>query len=131
MTNDNLVALNRNSLAYILKSDADVLSVERIEGAEALWKISYSLDGRQPVDMLVDNALNEIYVQILIQIDSDHIYEALSALGPFGVVGLAILDDMLFMRSGFYIDFSGMHAFTNGLRAAALGYLRYLEAIAE
>lgn len=129
MANEFPAGLSRSDIEFILKNDDEVLSVERIDGAKALWRISYSFEGQQPVEMLIDNGVNEIYVQVLVQVDADHIVEALSALEPFAVVGLTIMNDMLFMRSGFYIEHSTMHAFTNSYRAAAYAYLRYQQTI--
>jgi len=131
MTDGTSTGLTRADIEYILKADADMVSVERIGDVPALWRVSYSIDGKPPIEMMIDNGINEIYVQVLIQIDTDHIVEALSALGPYATVGLAILSDMLFIRSAFYIEFSSMHAFTNSYHAAALAYLHYLESTAE
>lgn len=130
MKNDGPTGLTRSDIEYILKADADMLSVERIDDVPALWRVSYSIDGQPPIEMMIDNGINEIYVQVLIQIDTDHIFDALSALGPYATVGLTILSDMLFIRSAFYIEFSNMHAFTNSYHAAALAYRNYLETIA-
>lgn len=131
MTDGTSTGLTRSDIEYILKADADMVSVERIGDVPALWRVSYSIDGKPPIEMMIDNGINEIYVQVLIQIDTDHVIEALGALGPYATVGLAILSDMLFIRSAFYIEFSSMHAFTNSYHAAALAYLHYLESIAE
>ncbi|MBB1021148.1 hypothetical protein G6030_07615 [Dietzia sp. E1] len=131
MTNVGAPGLTRADIEHILKADADMISVERIGDAPALWRVTYSIDGRPPIEMMIDNGINQIYVQVLIQIDADHIFEALSALGPYATVGLAVLSDMLFIRSAFYIEFSTMHAFTNSYHAAALAYLHYLDTIAQ
>jgi hypothetical protein len=83
----------------------------------------------QPVEMLIDNGINDIYVQVLVPIDADHIPEALNALEPFGVVGLTIMQDGLFMRSGFFMEHSTIHALTNSYRAVAMAHLRYQQKI--
>lgn len=113
-----------------MKADADVVSLERIDGAKAMWNIAVSVNGATPVQMIADNGINEIYFQVLIRIDSDHIAEALSAVSPYAVLGLSFVGDSgLFMRSAFYVDFSNMHALTNTYRTAALAYGAYEQAI--
>lgn len=129
MTSDFSAGLSRSGIEYILQLDSEVLSVERVEGPSAMWLISVSFEGGQPVEMLIDNGINELYVQALIQIDADHIAEALRAVEPIAVVGLALMDDRLYMRGAFYIDYSNMHALTNSYRAVAFAYLRYQQAI--
>lgn len=117
---------------YILQSDADVVSLERIDGAKAMWKMSVSVDGAVPVEMIADNGINEIYFQVLIGIDSDHLVEALTAIAPYAVLGLSFVGEGgLFMRGAFYVEFSNMHALTNTYRAAALAHGAYAQAVAN
>jgi hypothetical protein len=116
---------------YILQSDADVVSLERIDGAKAMWKMSVSVDGAVPVEMIADNGINEIYFQVLIGIDSDHIFEALTAIAPYAVMGLSFVGEGLFMRGAFWVEFSNMHALTNTYRAAALAHGAYAQAVAN
>jgi len=129
MRSDFPAGLDRSTIEYILEHDDEVLTVERIDGATALWKISVSVDGRDPVVMVLDNGVNEIYVQALLAIDHEHIADALSAVGPIAVVGVAILEDTLYMRSGFFIEHSTMHALTNSYCGLAYAYWRYQQAI--
>ena len=116
---------------YILQSDADVVALERFDGAKAMWKMSVSVEGAVPVEMIADNGINEIYFQVLIGIDSDHIFEALTAIAPYAVVGLSFVGEGLFMRSAFWVEFSNMHALTNTYRAAALAHGAYAQAVAN
>jgi hypothetical protein len=117
-------------IEYILQNDADVVSLERIDGAKAMWKMSVSVDGAEPVEMIADNGINEVYFQVLIGIDTDHVFEALTAIAPYAVMGLSFVGEGgLFMRGAFYVEFSNMHALTNTYRAAALAHGAYAEAI--
>ncbi|HLU27233.1 MAG TPA: hypothetical protein VKZ65_02260 [Glycomyces sp.] len=130
MVSDFPAGLSRSDIDFILQHDDEVLSSERIEGAKALWKISYSLEGRQPVELLIDNGVNEIYVQVFVQIDADHIVDALNVVQSYAVVGLTVINEMLFMRSGFFIEHSTMHALTNSYRSVAMAYLKYQQDLA-
>lgn len=117
-------------IEYILQNDADVVSLERIDGAKSMWKMSVSVDGAEPVEMIADNGINEIYFQVLTRIDSDHVFEALTAVAPYAVMGLSFVGEGgLFMRGALYVEFSNMHALTNTYRAAALAHGAYVQAI--
>ncbi|QXV56620.1 hypothetical protein CVV72_06065 [Amycolatopsis sp. TNS106] len=106
----------------------DVVHLERVDGPAAMWKVSVSVEGADPVHMLADNGINEIYFQVFVQIDVDHIVEALRVLQPYATVGLTLMNDSLFIRSAFYLEFSNMHALSNTLRAVALAYRAYQRA---
>lgn len=121
--------LNRSDIDLILSADPQVIAVERVDGAKAMWRIVFAPDDQSPVEIVIDNGVNEIYVQSLIQIDTDHIFEALTVVGPIAVVGLAVMGETLFMRSVFFIGHSTMHALTNSYSALALAYGRYQQAI--
>ncbi|MGO4230183.1 hypothetical protein AB4Y72_15085 [Arthrobacter sp. YAF34] len=122
--------LSQGDIEFIMQNDVDVVSLERIDGAKAMWKASVSVEGATPVQMIADNGINEIYFQVLIRIDSDHIVEALTAISPYAVLGLSFVGDGgLFIRGAFYVEFSNMHALTNTYRAAALAYGTYERAI--
>lgn len=129
MVSEFPAGLSRTDIDYILRNDSEVQSAERVDGAQAMWRIVYSFESQRPVEILIDNGINEVYVQSLIRIDTEHIVDALSTLEPFAVVGLAIMSDTLFMRSGFFIEHSTIHALTNSYRAVALAYLRYQQKI--
>lgn len=122
--------LTPSDIEFILQNDADVVSLERIDGAKSMWKLCVSVDGAEPVEMIADNGINEIYFQVLIRIDPDHIVEALTAIAPYAVVGLSFVGEGgLFMRGAFYVEFSNMHALTNTYRAAALAHGAYVRAV--
>ena len=122
--------LTSADIEYILQNDADVVSLERIDGAKSMWKMSVSVNGAEPVEMIADNGINEIYFQVLIAIDTDHIFEALTAIAPYAVMGISFVGEGgLFMRAAFYVEFSNMHAITNTYRAAALAYGAYAQEI--
>lgn len=122
--------LSHADVEFVLQHDNEVVSAERLEERKALWKVSYAPEGRGPVQIILDNGINEIYLQALIPIDSDHIVEALNTIQPYAVVGLTLLNESLFMRSALYPAHSTIHALTNTYRALALAYLQYREVIA-
>jgi hypothetical protein len=131
MASEFSAGLTRSDIAFIMQHDAEVISMEEIDGAAALWRISVSVEGGSPVEMLIDNGINELYVQALVQCDSNFIYEALSATEAIAVVGLTVISDQLFMRGALFIEHSTMHAFTNTYRAAAIAHNRYLGLVAS
>lgn len=99
-----------------------------------MWQAEVSVEGREPVNVLVDNGINEIYVQALIRLDYDGITPverellvaaALTALEPYATVGMAQLGGDIFLRSAFFIDHSTIHAFTNTLKAIVMAYAAY------
>ncbi|MFC4852799.1 hypothetical protein [Actinophytocola glycyrrhizae] len=122
--------LSSSDIEFLMRNNDDVVSMERVDGAKALWKIAVSVEGAEPVQVLADNGINDIYFQALVQIDMDHVGDALSVLQPYATVGLAIVGEALFMRSAFYVSFSNMHALSNTLRAVALAYTAYRQVIA-
>ena len=129
MTSDFPAGLGGSEIEFLMQNNSDVVSMERVDGAKALWKIEVSVDGAEPVRMLADNGINEIYFQALVQIDMDHIGDALTVIQPYATVGLAIVGEALFMRSAFYVSFSNMHALSNTLRAIALAHAAYQRVI--
>ena len=91
-----------------------------------MWNIAVSVDGSPPVPMIVDNGINDIYLQALIQVDPAYIAEALDVIQPFATVGLVMLgENGLWMRSSFFVEFSNMHALSNCIRGMAMAYGRY------
>lgn len=128
MASEFPAGLSRSEIQDIMQHDNDVVHLERVDGAAALWKVSVSVEGAEPVHMLADNGINDIYFQVLVQIDSDHIVEALRVIQPYATVGLTIMNDALFIRSALYVSFSNMHALSNTLRAVASAYLAYRRA---
>jgi hypothetical protein len=115
--------------------DPDVVAYNRANEAGSLWQVSVSVEGRNPVDMLVDNSINSILVQALARLDYDEIpaneaqllvAAALVALQPYSTVGLTRFGSGIFLRSAFFIDHSTIHAFTNTLKGVALAYEAYL-----
>lgn len=130
MTGDEFpVGLRAADIDFILQNDPEVTSFDRIEGATAMWKIVVTPSGGEPVEMIADNGINEIYFQVLIQIDSDYPATALEALQPYATVGLVMMNDQLWIRSAFFVDFSNMHALTNTTRIAALAYNAYRDGV--
>ncbi|MET9232160.1 hypothetical protein [Lentzea sp. NPDC003310] len=130
MASEFPAGLSRSELDFIMRHDNDVVALERIEGPAALWKVTVSVEGGAPVELLADNGINEIYFQVFVQIDTDHLVEALRAVQPFATVGVVVMNDSLFLRSAFYMDFSNVHALSNTLRAVALAWTSYQETIA-
>ncbi|MDX8052958.1 hypothetical protein SK571_26580 [Lentzea sp. BCCO 10_0798] len=131
MVSDFPAGLDRSGLDYIMRHNNDVVELERIEGPAALWKVTVSVEGGAPVQLLADNGINDIYFQVFVQIDTDHLAEALRAVQPYATVGVVVMNDSLFLRSSFYMDFSNVHAVSNTLRAVALAWTAYQQVVAE
>lgn len=74
--------------------------------------------------MLIDNGTNDICAQALVRID------ALNAVAPFAVVGLALMGGVPYLRGALFVEHSTVNALTNTYRAAALAYLSYQQKIA-
>ena len=131
MVSEFPAGLSRTDLEYVMQHLDDVIELERIEGPAALWKVTVSVDGGAPVQLLADNGINDIYFQVFVQIDTDHLVEALRAVQPYATVGVMVLNDSLFLRSSFYMDFSNIHAVSNTLRAVALAWAAYQQVVAQ
>lgn len=130
MATEERAGLTRSDIEMVLRHDPDVQSWERIDDSDGFWRIHVSFDDHPPVELFVNNALNEINLIVFVAIDWEHPGEALDAVGPYQVVGLVKLGDMLLIRSGFFIDHSTIHAFTNCYRSVAMAYWAYQNAIA-
>ncbi|WP_131831325.1 hypothetical protein [Mycobacteroides abscessus] len=126
--------LSRQILEEVMRLDGDVLSYSRVEGPSAMWQAAVSVEGGEPVNVIVDNGINEIYVQALIRLDYDEITSnerelliaaALTALEPYATVGMTQFGGNIFLRSAFFIDHSTIHAFTNTLKAIVMAYSAY------
>lgn len=121
---DNLPAgIRRESLAFLLDANSDVISVSAVGSSGALWAVDVQFDGKPPVSMLVDNALNPIYLQVIAKISPAQVPSAAEVTGPFAVVAVARLGESFFLRSAFFMDHSNIHALSNSLRGVALAYL--------
>lgn len=94
-----------------------------------MWRVVVERDGQGPVEMFVDNGLNEIFVQAFVRIDSAHLATALETVQTIGIVGLVTINGDVFIRSGFLIGESTIHAFTNCYGAVAIAYHLYHQAI--
>ena len=86
-----------------------------------MWQATVSVEGGGPVNLIIDNGINEIYLQALVRLDYDGISPdertllitaAMKALEPYSTVGLAELAGNVFLRSAFFVDHCNMHAFT-------------------
>lgn len=136
MVSEFPAGLNRQSVETIMDLDPDVLSHSRLNDAGAMWRVLVSVEGGEPVSLVVDNGINSIYLQVLIRLDDDSIVPsernllvaaALKALEPYSTVGLTCLGDGIYLRSAFFIDFCNMHAFSNTVKGIALAYAAYLK----
>lgn len=138
MTSDFPAGLSRQTLETVMNLDPAVVSFTRANDAGTLWQATVSVEGREPVQLLVDNGINDIYVQVLARLDYNEIEtherdlliaSALKALEPYSTVGLTGLGNGIYLRSAFFIDHSTIHAFTNTLQGVALAYEAYLRQI--
>jgi hypothetical protein len=128
--------LTRQSVETVMNLDPAVLSFSRANDAGSMWQATVSVEGGEPVNLIIDNGINEIYLQALVRLDYDEITAAernllisaaLEALVPYATVGLAELGGGIYLRSAFFIDHSTVHAFTNTLQGIALAYAAYLQ----
>lgn len=134
MVSEYPAGLSRQILEEVMRLNDDVVSYGRVEGPSAMWQAAVSVEGGEPVNLVVDNGINEIYVQALIRLDYDGITPnerellisaALTALEPYATVGLTQFGGNIFMRSAFFIDHSTIHAFTNTLTAIVLAHAAF------
>lgn len=82
------------------------------------------LSARQPypLELLIDNGINRIYIQVLVEIPSDVVPEAIEAVGPFATIGVTHLAGSYRLRGTIFTEFSTVLALTNTLRAIALAF---------
>lgn len=134
MVSEFPAGLSRQILEEVMHFDQDVVSYSRAEGTTAMWLAEVTFAGSEPVNVIVDNGINEIYVQALIRLDYEGITPAerelliaaaLTPLEPNATVGITQLGGNIFLRSAFFIDHSTIHAFTNTLSAVAMAYAAY------
>lgn len=134
MVSEFPAGLDRQTLETVLNLDDDVLSFKRVNDAGAMWLANVAVEGGDPVDVIVDNGINEIYVQALLRLDYEGISPAernlvitaaMTALEPYSTVGLTQLGNGVYLRSAFFIDHSTIHAFTNTLKAITLAHSAY------
>ncbi|WP_431240997.1 hypothetical protein ACQ86B_29170 (plasmid) [Mycolicibacterium aichiense] len=134
MTSEFPAGLDRMTLEEVLRLDSDVLSFERLNDQGSMWRAAVSVEGGEPVNVFIDNGINELYVQALIPVDYDEITveerqlviaSAMTALEPYAPVGLAAMGGRLYLRSAFFIDFCNIHAFTNTLKCIVLAYVAH------
>lgn len=135
MVSEFPAGLTRQTIETTLELDPAVLSFHRANDKGSMWQATFSVEGGEPVNLIIDNGINEIYLQVLVRLDYDEITPnqtnvlvtaALKALEPYSTVGLAGLAGGIYLRSAFFIDFSNIHAFTNTLQGIALAYAAYL-----
>ncbi|WP_409046927.1 hypothetical protein AB2L57_09440 [Microbacterium sp. HA-8] len=125
----NKAGLTISLIEWLLETDTDVVSHERIDGAKAMWRASVSVEGRPPAEMFVDNGLNELYCTLLSPIDTDHIVDALESVFPTATVGVVLSEGRAFLRSAMPMEHSNVFALINGMRAQALARLAYEDQI--
>lgn len=135
MVSEFPAGLSRQTIEEIMNLDPAVLSFNRANDTGSMWQATISVEGDEPVNLIVDNGINEIYLQALVRLDYDGIgpdekhlliTAAMKALEPYSTVGLTELAGNIFLRSAFFIDHSTMHAFTNTLQGITLAYAAYL-----
>lgn len=112
-----------DDVEMVLRYNNDVVNYSAVGSSGAMWMATVSFDGNPPVEMLVDNKLNRIYLQVFAKIEPGQVDQALTTVGPYGAVGVSKLGDMFILRSAVLIEESTVHALTNALRGVALAYL--------
>lgn len=83
----------RSDIDLVLSSLDEFEDIRRVPEATALWDVNVVVDRMAPVRLLVDNGINEIYVQAILR---DPLLDAnpgllLEVLQNYGVVGLSSL----------------------------------------
>lgn len=135
MTSDFQAGLSRQTIETVMGLDPAVLSFNRANDTGSMWQATVSVEGGEPVNLIIDNGINEIYLQALARLDYDEITvaeknllisAAMEALAPYATVGLTELAGGIYLRSAFFVDHSTVHAFTNTLQGIALAYAAYL-----
>lgn len=128
--------LSRQTIETVMGLDPAVLSFNRANDTGSMWQATVSVEGGEPVNLIVDNGINPIYLQALVRLDYDEITPAernllisaaMEALVPYATVGLTELGGGIYLRSAFFVDHSTVHAFTNTLHGIALAYAAYLQ----
>jgi hypothetical protein len=127
--------LTRQTIESIMSSDPKVISFSRANESGSMWQATVAVDGGEPVDLIVDNGINPIYLQALARLDYEGVTpderallidSAIKSLGPYATVGLAELGGGIYLRSAFFMDHCNMHAFTNTLQGIVLAHAAYV-----
>lgn len=119
----------RSDIDLVLSTLDEFADVKRVPEATALWDVSVVVDGKDPVRLLVDNGINDIYVQALVRDSCLDVNPGLllEVLEGFGVVGLTTLNGDLYLRAGCFLKYSEVHAITNTLLSVVYAYNHYRE----
>ncbi|AXH95467.1 hypothetical protein [Ornithinimicrobium avium] len=118
---------SRSDIELVLSTLDEFEDVRRVPEAKALWDVSVVVDGTSPVRLLVDNGINEIYVQGILR---DPCLDAnpallLEVLQGYGTVGLASLQGDLCLRGSCFLEYSQVHAITNTLLSVVYAFNDY------
>lgn len=65
MVSEFPAGLSRQSIETIMDVDPAVLSFNRVNDAGSIWQATVSVEGGEPVNLIVDNGINPIYLQAL------------------------------------------------------------------
>lgn len=119
----------RSDIDLVLSALDEFEEVRRVPDAKALWDVSVVVDGYEPVRILVDNGINDIYLQALVRDPSLDANPALllETLEGYGVVGLTTLHGDLYLRAGCFLEYSEVHAITNTLLSVVYAFNAYRE----
>lgn len=117
----------RSDIDLVLSSLDEFEDIRRVPEATALWDVNVVVDRMAPVRLLVDNGINEIYVQAILR---DPLLEAnpgllLEVRQNYGVVGLSSLGGDLCLRGGCFLEHSNVHAISNTLLSVVYAYNDY------
>lgn len=135
MVSEFPAGLSRATIETIMNLDPKVQSFRRANDTGSMWQATVSVEGVEPVDLIVDNGINPIYLQALVRLDYNEILPeerilvitaAMTALEPYATVGITELAGGIYLRSAFFLDHSTMHAFTNTLQGIVLAHAAYV-----
>lgn len=117
----------RGDIDLVLSALPEFQEVTRVSEVTALWDVMVAVDGCPPVRLLVDNGINDLYLQALLRDLSldENPSLLLEVASDYGVVGLISFGDDLYLRAGCFLEFSDVGAITNTLLAVVYAFHDY------
>lgn len=114
--------ISRHDIEVVLSAYNRVTSYRQIADLGSTWIAEVAIDGHSPVDVIVDNGINPIYIQLLISIPPEAAATAIEATMPFALVGVAYVGESLYLRLTLFADHSTMAALKNSLHVITIAY---------
>jgi hypothetical protein len=126
--------LDKYTIERYVQADPDVSNYE--DHGEGLYQFDARVNGRPELGsarVLLASNINPIIVMLLSKIDvsGNGLRAALTATSEIGVVGVAQLGELYYLRYGIFRDYADPLALTNGIQALALAYSVYAQRISS